>query len=163
VNLCAGANYGSCDAALHVNPRYYQNNVVVRNSFISGGWGAEERAGAPFHVPKGQQLECMILIQHNAFKVRYSTCLVRPASLAAVNDKAVIDGRPHPLVFHLGSYFKRRKSSPVRPLTCNWYYCAQFIAKSKAACALPFSGAASSSSLGWLMSKYDVIHKTGST
>ena len=80
VNLCAGANYGSCDAALHVNPRYYQNNVVVRNSFISGGWGAEERAGAPFHVPKGQQLECMILIQHNAFKVRYLTCLVRPDS-----------------------------------------------------------------------------------
>jgi len=28
------------------------------------------------------------------------------------------------------------KSSPVRPLACNWYYCAQFIAKPKVACAL---------------------------
>jgi len=31
------------------------------------------------------------------------------------------------------SYFKRPKSSPVRPLACNWYYCALFIAKPKAA------------------------------
>ena len=44
-----------------------------------------------------------------------------------------------------------RKSSPVRPLACNWYYCAQFIAKPKAACAaLRFSWAATSSNL-WLM------------
>jgi len=28
------------------------------------------------------------------------------------------------------------KSSPVRPLACNWYYCAQLTAKPKAACAL---------------------------
>ena len=44
--------------------------------------------------------------------------------------------------------FKRPKSSPVRPLACNWYYCAQFIAKPKAACALRFSWAATSSNLG---------------
>jgi len=36
----------------------------------------------------------------------------------------------------------------VHPLACNWYYCAQFIAKPKAACALRFSWAATSSNLG---------------
>jgi len=41
------------------------------------------------------------------------------------------------------------KSSPVRPLSCNWYYCAQFIAKPKAACALRFSWAATSSNLAF--------------
>jgi len=48
----------------------------------------------------------------------------------------------------LGSHVKRQNSSPVRPLACNWYYCAQFIAKPNAACALPFSWAATSSNLG---------------
>jgi len=43
---------------------------------------------------------------------------------------------------------KRPKSSPVRPLACNWYHCAQLIAKPKAACALRFSWAATSSNLG---------------
>ena len=63
---------------------------------------------------------------------------------------------------HLESYFKRPKSSPVRPFVYNRYYCAQFIAKPKAACALRFSWAATFEQ-PWLMSKYDVIHKTGST
>ena len=70
VNLCVGPSYNACDTALHINPRYNQNNVVVRNSFINGGWGAEERGGAPFHVHKGQQLECMLLITHDVIKVR---------------------------------------------------------------------------------------------
>jgi len=63
-------------------------------------------------------------------------------------DKAVIDRRLRPRCCRLGSYFKRSKSSPVRPLACNWYYCAEFIAKPKAACALRFSWAATSSNLG---------------
>ena len=63
-------------------------------------------------------------------------------------NKAVIDRRLRPRCSHLGSYFKRPRSSPVRPLACNWYYCAQFIAKPKAACALGFSWAATSSNLG---------------
>jgi len=70
VNLSTGRKYGRCDTALHVNPRYSQNNVVVRNSFISGGWGAEERGGAPFHVSKGQQLNCVMLVQNDVIKVR---------------------------------------------------------------------------------------------
>jgi len=41
-----------------------------------------------------------------------------------------------------------RKSNPVRPLACNWYYCASFIAKPKAACALRFSWAATSTIFG---------------
>jgi len=42
-------------------------------------------------------------------------------------------------------------SSPERPLACNWHYCAQFIAKPKAACTLRFSRAATSSNLGlWI-------------
>jgi len=61
---------------------------------------------------------------------------------------AVIDRRLCPRCCHLESYFKRPKSSPVRPSACIWYYCAQFIAKPKAACALRFSLAAASSNLG---------------
>jgi len=63
-------------------------------------------------------------------------------------NKAVIDRRLRPRCCHLGSYFKRPKSSSVRPLACNWYYCAQFIAKPKAACALHFGWTATSSNLG---------------
>ena len=65
-----------------------------------------------------------------------------------LDNKPVIDRRFRPRCCHLGSYLKHRKSSPVRPLACNWYYCAQFIAKPKAACALRFSWAATSSNLG---------------
>jgi len=36
----------------------------------------------------------------------------------------------------------------VRPSACNWYYCAHFIAKPKAACAPRFSCAATPSNLG---------------
>jgi len=58
------------------------------------------------------------------------------------------DCRLCPRCCHLGSYFKRPKSSPVRSLACNWYCCAQFIAKPKDASALRFSWAATSSNLG---------------
>ena len=83
--------------------------------------------------------------------VSYSTLIVdiRATLLPLLcANKAVIDRRLRPRCCHLQSYFKRPKSSPVRPLVCNWYYCAQFIAKPKAACALRFSWAATSSNLG---------------
>lgn len=70
MNLCTGPNFGTCDTALHINPRYCQNNVVMRNSFIKGAWGPEECGGAPFHVPKGQQLSCTMLITNDLIKVR---------------------------------------------------------------------------------------------
>jgi len=59
-----------------------------------------------------------------------------------------MDRRLRPRCCHLASYFKRPKSSPVRPLARSWYYCVHFIAKPKAACALRFSWAATSSNLG---------------
>jgi len=66
------------------------------------------------------------------------------------SDKKQNSHKPQtpPPCCHLGSYFQRQKSSPVRPLACNWYYCAQFVAKPKAACALRFSWTATSSQLG---------------
>jgi len=66
--------------------------------------------------------------------------------------------RLRPRCCHLGSYFKRPKSSPVRPLACNWYYCAHFIAKPKAACALSFSWTAKSSNLGLSVTTYHELH-----
>ena len=69
-------------------------------------------------------------------------------SLAKLN-KAVIDRRLRPRCCHLKSYFRRPKSSPVCPLACNWYHCAHFAAKPKAACGLRFSWAATSSHFGF--------------
>ena len=50
-----------------------------------------------------------------------------------------MDRKLRPRCCHLRSYFKRPKSSLVRPLAGKWYYCAQFIAKPKVACALRLS------------------------
>jgi len=66
----------------------------------------------------------------------------------ARENTAVVDCRLRPRCCHLESHFKHPKSSPVRPLTCNWYYCAQFTARPHAACALRFSWTATSSNLG---------------
>ena len=66
----------------------------------------------------------------------------------AKHNNAVRDRTLRPRCCHLGSYLKRPKSSPVRPLAGNWYYCTQFIAKPKAACALRFNLAATFSNLG---------------
>ena len=68
--------------------------------------------------------------------------------IVRILNKAVTDRRLRPRCCLLESYFKRPKSSPVRPLACNWYYCVHCIAKPKAACALLFSWAATSSNLG---------------
>ena len=94
--------------------------------------------------------------------IRLSTCSTPPSSAAtnvssiintpkptaATQYKAVMDRRLRPWCCHLGCYFKHPESSPMRPLACKWYYCAQFIAKPKAACALRFSWASTSSNLG---------------
>ena len=73
----------------------------------------------------------------------------RPRTLVLQHYNAVIDPRRlRPRCCHRGSYFKHPTSSPVRPLACNWYYCEQFIAKPKPACALRFSWAATSGNLG---------------
>ena len=57
------------------------------------------------------------------------------------------------------------KSTPVSvsPLARNWYSYASFIAKSKAAYWLCFHQLGGHVEPPWLMCKYDVIHKSGST
>jgi len=65
------------------------------------------------------------------------------ALLSQSVNKTLIGRRLRPRCRHPRSYFKRPKSSAVRPLAF-----AQFIANPKAACALRFSSAATSSSRG---------------
>jgi len=49
----------------------------------------------------------------------------------------------------------------VRPLACNWYYCAVYSQAQGCVCtALQLGGDVKQP---WLMSKYVIIHKTGST
>jgi len=51
------------------------------------------------------------------------------------SSKAVIDRRLRPRCCDQGTYCRRPKSSPVRPLACSccsWHYCAQLITKPKA-------------------------------
>jgi hypothetical protein len=69
INLSNGPTaVGTCDIALHFNPRFNEN-VVVKNSFQSGRWGAEDRGGMgmPFH--KGQSFECVILVRQDKYMV----------------------------------------------------------------------------------------------
>jgi len=72
INLCAGPNYGQCDTALHINPRYNQGNAVVRNSFLNGSWGDEERGGPAFNVPAGQTIEVLMSFSHDAIRVAFN-------------------------------------------------------------------------------------------
>jgi len=71
-------------------------------------------------------------------------------------NKAVIDRRLRPRCCHLGSYFKRPKSRPVRPLAWSWYYCASFKPnpRLRVHCAQLYGAT-------WLTCKYGVIYKTG--
>jgi len=62
--------------------------------------------------------------------------------------KAVIDRILRPRCCHRGSYFKRVKAVPCSVRWPATGITAQFVAKPKAACALHFSWAATSSNLG---------------
>ena len=62
--------------------------------------------------------------------------------------KAVIDRILRPRCCHPGSYFKRVKAVPCSVRLPATGITAQFVAKPKAACALHFSWAATSSNLG---------------
>jgi len=74
--------------------------------------------------------------------------MINQSRQTPIYNKAVIDRRLRPGVATWEVTSKCPKSSPVRSLACNWYYCAQFIAKPKAACAMHFSWAATSNNLG---------------
>ena len=87
---------------------------------------------------QGQHRRGQSLMSTIAWFVVLSQCV------RGVTSSSTRPQTPLPVCCHLESYFKRPKSSPVRPLACSWYYSAQFIAKPKAVCALRFSWAATS-------------------
>ncbi|XP_013408586.1 galectin-4 [Lingula anatina] len=66
-NLQSGPNPES-DVAFHFNPRFEGTNQVVRNHRQSGSWGQEERQGG-FPFVQNTDFECIILVQHDCYKV----------------------------------------------------------------------------------------------
>lgn len=60
---------GQYDVALQINPRYKQDCVVLRNSFINGTWGKEECDGQIMPAPPRQLMECIVLITNSVIKV----------------------------------------------------------------------------------------------
>jgi hypothetical protein len=70
INLaCGPGNVGTADIAVHINPRFSENQVV-RNSFQNGNWGSpEERSGPGFPLQKGGQFECIMLVQNDKFMI----------------------------------------------------------------------------------------------
>ncbi|KAA8582976.1 hypothetical protein FQN60_015522 [Etheostoma spectabile] len=59
---------GSSDIALHLNPRL-NKEVFVRNSFISGCWGPEEKELDSFPFRAGAYFEMIILCDRQQFRV----------------------------------------------------------------------------------------------
>ncbi|XP_028834648.1 galectin-3 isoform X1 [Denticeps clupeoides] len=55
------------DVVFHFNPRFPEQ-TIVRNSFLGGYWGPEEREGS-FPFIQGQQFELKILVEGDMFKV----------------------------------------------------------------------------------------------
>lgn len=72
VNLCTAADIFKGDIAIHVNPRYDEGNAVIRNSFVNGVWGGEERDGPAFTVPTGGNVEILLLIRDDVIKFAYN-------------------------------------------------------------------------------------------
>ena len=87
--------------------------------------------------------------QHLTAYVRNAQLIARSDCLARLKQGNHRPQTPPPM---LPPYSKRPKSSPVRPLACNRYYCV--------CTAFQLGGDVEQP---WLISKYDVIHKTGST
>ena len=111
-----------------------------------GNWKIDWATSVSGPLRRRNRLPCPAVSGHNTTIITAISVSLCPS--AHISNKAVIDRRLRPRCCHLGSYLKRPKSSPVRPLTCNWYYCAQFVAEPKAACALRFRWAATSSNIG---------------
>ena len=135
-----------------LNLRVANSRSMVHRGLLSpciSGVGSGSRATCPLPTLTELAVQCTlaVLVAHVYVHVVKRRTFA-PDTCPPSRNKAVINCRLRPRCCHLGSYFKRPKSSPVRPFACNWYYCAQFIAKPKAARALRFSWSATSSILG---------------
>ncbi|XP_077409745.1 galectin-8-like [Vanacampus margaritifer] len=65
VNLRVGS---SDDIALHINPRF-KHQMIVLNSFLSGSWGVEERRVDVFPFGPGLYFEMIIRCEADSFRV----------------------------------------------------------------------------------------------
>lgn len=59
---------GGSDIALHLNPRL-KKQLFIRNSFLSGCWGPEEKALGSFPFAAGRYFEVIILCERHQFNV----------------------------------------------------------------------------------------------
>ncbi|KAJ7988739.1 hypothetical protein DPEC_G00312350 [Dallia pectoralis] len=55
------------EVVFHLNPRFYEQQIV-RNSHLDMGWGPEERDGV-FPFVQGQRFELKILVEEDSYKV----------------------------------------------------------------------------------------------
>ena len=92
------------------DPSYLPGDANVHPCLIHGSFGARESA---------PRTACRILCPQRATSVAIGR--IRAMNAMRPNNKAVIERRLRPRCCCLGSYFKRSKSSHVRPLACNWY------------------------------------------
>uniref|UniRef100_A0A8C3XNP3 Galectin n=1 Tax=Chelydra serpentina TaxID=8475 RepID=A0A8C3XNP3_CHESE len=68
-SFCINFKVGRCkDIALHINPRLNEK-IVVRNSFLNGNWGQEERELTLNPFQPGQYFELSIRCGNGRFKV----------------------------------------------------------------------------------------------
>jgi len=153
--LVLGAFISSCSAGrlFYAHSIYKQGGNIYKNLLISVRTKCESflryaRGRGVFTIePFGPVSPCLgrtpVLTVCSA-----APCFPIRRESTPTPNTAVIDHRLRPRCCHPGSYFKRSKSSPVRPLACNWYCCAMIIAKPKAAYVLRFSRTATSSNLG---------------
>eukprot|EP00066_Takifugu_rubripes_P025215 XP_011614481.1 PREDICTED: galectin-8-like [Takifugu rubripes] len=59
---------GTENVALHLNPRI-KSGMFIRNSYLGGAWGQEERELPFFPFSSGEYFEVLILCQPHQFKL----------------------------------------------------------------------------------------------
>jgi len=65
INLCDGPDLNS-NTALHINPRFNQNEVVRTHNW--GGWGAEEKHGG-FPFQRGAPYQVKVVVRNHAYQI----------------------------------------------------------------------------------------------
>jgi len=66
--VTGGGPLESSDILLHLDTRFFSNNVV-RNSFRNGNWEGEETGGGAAPIQKGGPFEIIILVHNDKFMV----------------------------------------------------------------------------------------------